>query len=331
MRFDGVAQAAVMRGGPSKLPPSVPPPWSRPSRPTPIEVASAEERFAARLLDVAVVLGSVLALGALRSVGREVIGFPGWATDPLGFLGWPALFAAVIAYDPLCSRFFGASLGKRALGLRIVDPDGTPTGAGRLAIRSATTLVLWLACIVPGMLDGLVLCCDERGRSWHDRGARTLVARAPARPGRAARSGGAVEPPFVLNTPWRDLAAGATDALERYDGAISALAAGAVRDNVVSLRSRFARSVAECHDLAARGDRLTGLLGGAEPTSAALTATLHATAELEGGLRQRVEQVDDASYRAVGIAASAAIATSVDDVAGELAALAAGLSEVRRR
>ena len=113
------------------------------------------------------------------------------------------VFLMALAYFWALEARGGATLGKRVLGLRVVNlPEQTPVG--HLVDRSAHDLVpdragdlrlrrrrgLSIISLLGGALwfaDSLVLATDPQKRSLHDRLAGTIVVRkAPARP-RASR------------------------------------------------------------------------------------------------------------------------------------------------
>ena len=94
---------------------------------------------------------------------------------PLSFLFFelaPAMpllgAAAVVAFW----RYRGATPGKLAVGVRIVDArtGGTP-GTGRLVLR----LLCYVLSAVPLYLGFLWIAVDRRKQGWHDKIAGTLV------------------------------------------------------------------------------------------------------------------------------------------------------------
>jgi uncharacterized RDD family membrane protein YckC len=70
----------------------------------------------------------------------------------------------------------GQTVGKRLLGIRVVDADtGMPIGLRRGLARYGVVALLSMALIVPELIDGLWPLRDPRRQSWHDRVARSLV------------------------------------------------------------------------------------------------------------------------------------------------------------
>jgi len=73
----------------------------------------------------------------------------------------------------------GQTVGKRLLGIRVVDVDtGEPVGLARGLARYGVVALLSMALVVPEIIDGLWPLRDPRRQSWHDKVARTLVVNA---------------------------------------------------------------------------------------------------------------------------------------------------------
>jgi uncharacterized RDD family membrane protein YckC len=69
-------------------------------------------------------------------------------------------------------RYCGATPGKVALGIRIVDAaSGAPPSLARLALR----FVAYLVSALPLYLGFLWVAVDRRKQGWHDKIARTVV------------------------------------------------------------------------------------------------------------------------------------------------------------
>lgn len=80
-----------------------------------------------------------------------------------------AVFVYLVAFD---GGQRGATPGKRMLGMRVVDADGSGSiGFRRAALRRAAYLIGGLAFY----LGWLWLLVDARGQALHDKVARTLV------------------------------------------------------------------------------------------------------------------------------------------------------------
>ncbi|WP_245529949.1 RDD family protein [Anaeromyxobacter dehalogenans] len=131
---------------------------------------------------------AALAIWALQAIAGAVPLAPGEPGGPAhaldlalrdgGAIALPLAAGAVIlglVYQTLGHALAGATLGKLALGLRVVGPDGRrPTlarSAARAALSAASVLLLGL-----GLLAALF---TRSGRSLHDLAAGTWVVEAP--------------------------------------------------------------------------------------------------------------------------------------------------------
>jgi uncharacterized RDD family membrane protein YckC len=93
----------------------------------------------------------------------------------LGLLLHPVYFT--VAHG----RESGQTLGKRWLGLRVVDAQtGGRIGYGRSFGRWLIGYLCWNSCVVPGILDALWPLWDQQRQSWHDKVATSVVVRLPA-------------------------------------------------------------------------------------------------------------------------------------------------------
>jgi uncharacterized RDD family membrane protein YckC len=147
----------------------------------PGSLASGRERNLARAVDLGILLMLALAIAGLEVAVRAVTGMAepepdagDWLRSVVGF----ALIGLFVAYEPISTALIGTTFGKRVLRVRVIDANShQPPTMGRLALRGATTLLLWL-CIVPGVLDLLAATNDPLRQTWHDRAGRTYVVRA---------------------------------------------------------------------------------------------------------------------------------------------------------
>ncbi|WP_431949171.1 RDD family protein [Actinacidiphila sp. bgisy167] len=156
--------------------------------------ASLGKRLVARLIDT-VVVGAVVAAAAMplgtaayehlrdkvdaaRLTGEEVTV---WLVDGTTgvYLGIVAAVALVtgLLYEVLPTAKWGRTLGKKLLGLRVLDIESQyEPGFGQALRRWLTRTVL--DALVVGFL-GLAWCLFDRPwrQCWHDKAARTFVAR----------------------------------------------------------------------------------------------------------------------------------------------------------
>ena len=80
-----------------------------------------------------------------------------------------------MSYTVLLNGWFGATVGKLALGARIVNVDGSPIGLGKALLR-------WLATIASNLTFGigyLMVAFRQDKRALHDLIAATRVVRKP--------------------------------------------------------------------------------------------------------------------------------------------------------
>ncbi len=145
-----------------------------------LELATFTQRLGGFAIDLAAAGGLAVALLIVASVIYVVAtGIPENDT----FTDAQAEEAATIWWALLVPIWFGSTwffnskgwtLGKRAMGLRIVGRDGRPPGLGRGLGR---TLGAWLSWLPLG-LGFLWASWDECGQTWHDKMVETYVVRA---------------------------------------------------------------------------------------------------------------------------------------------------------
>ena len=120
-------------------------------------------RALAFLLDAVIVTVIVVPILVLGFGVQELPTENSW--ELLAFL---AIAAAVIAFW----RAFGATPGKIALGLKIVDArTGQAPGIARLILR----FLAYFVSAFPLYLGFLWAALDRRKQGWHDKIARTVV------------------------------------------------------------------------------------------------------------------------------------------------------------
>ncbi len=78
----------------------------------------------------------------------------------------------------MLSSFNGQTLGKKALGIRVVSPDGSPVTAKQAWGRGLARTLMQLTRIL-GLIDTLMIFSKPR-TTLHDRIAKTRVVRAKA-------------------------------------------------------------------------------------------------------------------------------------------------------
>ena len=135
--------------------------------------AELPARFAARALDAALLVAATVGLGLLMGFGWD----------------WLLLNATLIfGYFALLDTLAGATLGKLALGLRVVGPDGGRPSLGQSLIRETFTLLGAIPIVGPPLALAawawitLSIRASPLRQGRHDQIAGgTRVIRAPSR------------------------------------------------------------------------------------------------------------------------------------------------------
>ncbi len=91
-----------------------------------------------------------------------------------------AYFFLPVLYGTLCIGVWGRTLGMLMVGVRVVDETaGGPIGFGRAFARSIVFYVLFLLCVIPGVINLFSPLWDVSGQAWHDKAARSRVVIQP--------------------------------------------------------------------------------------------------------------------------------------------------------
>ena len=130
-----------------------------------MEYAGRLPRFAAFVIDVVVVSGIIVVLGAIGVIN---LGEPS-STDQL--------LEAVISfgYYIVLTAAFGATLGKMALGMKVVDEGGQKAGFFKVLIRETIGKVVSALILFLGYVWILF---DGKRQGWHDKIGGTFVVKA---------------------------------------------------------------------------------------------------------------------------------------------------------
>jgi uncharacterized RDD family membrane protein YckC len=118
--------------------------------------------------------GALFLDGIIVGVVTLIVSFALLAADDSGVLGWLVSIALGAIYYSV-GNGTGATLGKRAFGLRVIkDSDGSVPGLGsgflRWFISLFSALVLYLGY--------LWMIWDPKKQTWHDKAAGTVVVKA---------------------------------------------------------------------------------------------------------------------------------------------------------
>ncbi|MFI6445472.1 RDD family protein [Kitasatospora sp. NPDC050543] len=167
-----------------------------------VQIATMGQRFLARLVDglaITAIIGLAMALGLASAVGiakdtKTCTYTPGDMTGYQNCLheqtqAASSMFAVLITmslviwafqllYEWLMVALAGATLGKLALGLRVVkEADGQVPGIGGGFVRFIIPIVGYFVCGIGLLLVYLSPFFDNSGKlqGWHDRAAGTVV------------------------------------------------------------------------------------------------------------------------------------------------------------
>ncbi len=134
-----------------------------------LEIASAGQRLGAWVVDFAIwVTSIVIAVISVLFLEEFVQWRPSIElTVQLIWVGYPVVTLALIAIR-------GQSLGKMAVGIKIVKTDGTPVGLGTAFLREILGKLVSAIVIYIGFIW---LLFDDKRQGWHDKIASTYVVK----------------------------------------------------------------------------------------------------------------------------------------------------------
>jgi uncharacterized RDD family membrane protein YckC len=138
-----------------------------------------------KLFLVYAILIPILMLGFFGVMGLGAVGGEQIPDRMAGVLGFFAMFAWVgfsigvpvsvdLLYEALMLRRWGQTLGKMALGLRVVTPEGNALSAGQVWGRTGLKSVLGTLCV---LVDDVSALFTPERTAVHDLVAKTRVAR----------------------------------------------------------------------------------------------------------------------------------------------------------
>jgi uncharacterized RDD family membrane protein YckC len=134
-----------------------------------LDYAGAGKRFVGSFVDgLLFAVPAALAMFALAFGRQSALSF---GESTLGV----TLFISVgfLVYDALMTANGGQTLGKKAAGTRVVTVEGNDVAPREAWIRAGSRIVMQLTRVL-GLVDALFVF-SERGRTLHDRIARTVV------------------------------------------------------------------------------------------------------------------------------------------------------------
>lgn len=138
--------------------------------------AGFSRRLGARLLDAAILtaIDAALVVVSLRVGGSRAFLF--------GLLVWQFVgLITLLIYFAVCEGHGGQTLGKRALGIKVVREGGKDLGYANAFVRQLAYIVVAIPCC----LGQLATLWDREGRAWHDRMTATRVVKIVGPAGRS--------------------------------------------------------------------------------------------------------------------------------------------------
>jgi uncharacterized RDD family membrane protein YckC len=141
---------------------------------------SVGRRLVALLVD-----GIVLAIVAAPLV--ETTRRPGYLRIELVGARSVVPFLVWLAYFVVMEATLGATLGKLALGVRVVKPDGTKLDWSSAFVRTIARLVDGFPYVIPYLVGAIAVWSDPTRRRLGDRWARTVVVDRDSVPTTGAR------------------------------------------------------------------------------------------------------------------------------------------------
>ncbi|WP_202931635.1 RDD family protein [Mycobacterium neumannii] len=140
-----------------------------------VPLASIGRRLAARSIDFVFV---VVILVVLRAIAGAFYQISSGIGNVIFVLTGILALAFILLYEWLFIAFRGATVGKMAVGIKVVDQyTGAVIGIGPAFVRQVIPFVGALILLVGALLVYLSPLFDSSGRmqGWHDKAARDLV------------------------------------------------------------------------------------------------------------------------------------------------------------
>ncbi|MEJ2578022.1 MAG: RDD family protein [Kineosporiaceae bacterium] len=141
--------------------------------------ADMGKRFAAKLIDI--VIGVIIGLPFNLLFGTTKTTSAGVEWKTTNVIPTLIVVAAWAAYEILLVSTKGATVGKMALGLRVVnEADGQIPSTGTAALRWLIQFAGYLVCCIGEFLVWASPLFDntKRNQGWHDKVAKTFVVQA---------------------------------------------------------------------------------------------------------------------------------------------------------
>ena len=141
--------------------------------PLDLPLAGFWRRFGARFIDI--ILYQIVNFGFNAAI-KALLGTD--ARDPkavmaAGFIAMPVVLLTTGAYESVMTARWGATVGKMALGLKVVDEEGQLLTLKRSVLRYLATLLSGFTCCI----GYLIMLGHPKHQTMHDRLVGTLVVR----------------------------------------------------------------------------------------------------------------------------------------------------------
>lgn len=132
-----------------------------------IDIAGAGRRLGAVIIDGLVLLP--------LSIVYIIFAGPSATTTANGFVSRLVIFAIpwILYEGSMLAHRHGQTLGKKAVGLKVVNPDGTEITPAQAWKRALSRQVMSITYVL-GLIDTLMIFSQQR-RTLHDRFGKTLV------------------------------------------------------------------------------------------------------------------------------------------------------------
>lgn len=139
----------------------------------PLRYAGFWSRFAALFLDGLIIYLPAAIIAVAFEFVAEVMR-QGQAGELFSALGYVPIYVFPMVYEGLMlSSKNGQTIGKMALRLRVVQPDGSPVTAPQAWRRALVRLVVGLVCL--NIVDYLAFFVTDEKKTLHDMAAETRV------------------------------------------------------------------------------------------------------------------------------------------------------------
>lgn len=147
------------------------------TRPGEMVFGTIWQRFLADFVDGLIVIAPLMILLMISTgvMGATVGpgGTPSTAFMAIQVLFQVVMYGGIVVYNTFMIGRYGYTLGKKALGLKVVQADGSPVSYGRACGRAFAEILSGLACYI----GYIIAIFDKEKRSLHDHICNTRVVK----------------------------------------------------------------------------------------------------------------------------------------------------------